>query len=205
MRHLRTLLTSLVLLVAGGAVLYAATDRLQAFTTAAARRLAVREHPVTLPDVALETAAGARIRLADLRGRWLLVDFVYTRCPTLCTALGSAYAQLQQRLSSELSGGRLDLVSISFDPAHDAPVTLAAWLERSGRRDAHWIAARPTAAGDLDALTRAVGVTVIPDGLGGYTHNAGLALGDPRGLLVDLDAADDPERIAQSLHAGRGS
>jgi protein SCO1/2 len=205
MRHLRTLLTSLVLLLAGGVALYAATDRLQAFTTAAARRVAVRAQPVRLPDVALETAAGRHIRLADLRGRWLLVDFVYTRCPTVCTALGGEFARLQQSLAPALDAGGLDLLSISFDPAHDAPAVLAAWLARSGRRDPHWIAARPQAADDLAALTRAFGVTVIRDGFGGYTHDTGLGLVDPQGRLVDLFDAGDVELAAQRVLARLGA
>ena len=63
----------------------------------------------------LETQSGARIDVADLRGKWLLVDFIYTRCPTYCVALGSEFAQLQDRLAGPLAKGAVELVSISFD------------------------------------------------------------------------------------------
>jgi protein SCO1/2 len=186
MRLLRTLFVSLALIVIGGVVLYAATDQLRAFTSEAARRIAVREHPVEVPPVTLETQSGARIDIADLRGKWLLVDFIYTRCPTYCVALGSEFAQLQDRLGGPLGSGAIELVSISFDPAHDTPRALAAYLQRAHSRGAGWVAARPVDSGGLDALERAFGITVIPDGLGGYTHNAAIHVVDPQGRLIEI-------------------
>ncbi len=135
MAILRTLLASLALLLAGGAALSAATDRFQAFTTEAARRLAVRRAPGRdSASCACKLQSGARIDLADLRGKWLLVDFIYTRCPTYCVALGSEFAQLQDRLAGPIAQGRVQLLSISFDPGHDTPPQLTAYLQRSRDR-----------------------------------------------------------------------
>jgi protein SCO1 len=186
MRLLRTLLLSIALILAGGGVLYAATDELQAFTSEAARRIAVRRHPIEVPSVTLETQSGARIDIASLRGKWLLVDFIYTRCPTYCVALGSEFAQLQDRLAGPLGKGTVELVSISFDPAHGKPRALAAYLQRAHSRGAGWVAARPIDSDGLDALERAFGITVIPDGLGGYTHNAAIHVVDPQGRLIEI-------------------
>lgn len=133
---LRTLLASVIVAAVGGAVLAAATDRFQAFTTETVRRVAVREHPVAIPPVRLETQSGARLNLADFRGRWLLIDFIYTRCTTACVALGDEFAQLQDRLAAPLAHGRLALLSVSFAPAHDTPAQLAAYLRRSRSRGA---------------------------------------------------------------------
>ncbi|MGH8399156.1 MAG: SCO family protein, partial [Gammaproteobacteria bacterium] len=70
---LRTLLASFVLLLAGTAVLADVTDRFRAFTAETAHRIAVQEHPVPIPGVALETQSGARTDLANFRGKWLLI------------------------------------------------------------------------------------------------------------------------------------
>jgi len=201
MALLRTLCASVALALAGGAVLYAGTDGLRAFTTEAARRVAVREHPVELPAVALETAAGERLDLRALRGRWLLVDFIYTRCPSYCRALGAEFAQLQDRLAGPLARRDVALLSISIDAAHDAPAELAAYLQRSRSRGAGWIAARPLGDEGLDRLERAFGVTVIPDGAGGFVHNAALHLVDPRGRLVAIFDAGDGRHAAQAVLA----
>jgi protein SCO1/2 len=136
--------------------------------------------------VTLETQSGARIDVAGLRGKWLLVDFIYTRCPTYCTALGGEFAQLQDRLAGPLAKGTVELVSISFDPAHDTPSELTAYLRRARSRGTGWLAARPVGRDELDRLETSFGITVIPDGMGGYTHNAAIHVVDPRGRLIEI-------------------
>ncbi|MCG3189894.1 MAG: hypothetical protein LKCHEGNO_02421 [Burkholderiaceae bacterium] len=198
---LRTLCASAAIALAGSAALLAGTDGLRAFTTEAARRLAVRERPVQIPAVALETDSGARIDLGALRGRWLLVTFIYTRCPSYCRALGAQFAQLQDRLAVPLAQREATLLSISFDVEHDTPAELAAYLQRSRSRGAGWIAARTVDQQGLDRLERAFGLTVIPDGAGGWVHNDAIHLVDPGGRLVAIFDADDGERAAQAVLA----
>ena len=196
---LRSTLLSVALLLAGGAALAAATDGFQAFTTETARRVAVRRHPVEVPTVPLENQSGAQVTLADLRGKWLLVDFIYTRCVTFCTALGADFARLERQLADPVAQGRVALLSISFDPAHDPPPALAAYLERSRASGPGWQAARPVTAAGLRQLTAAFGITVIPDQLGGYTHNAAIHLVDPEGRLVDIFDLGNPDLIGRAV------
>ncbi len=199
MRILRTLLASLALLLAGGVALSAATDQFQAFTTETARRLAVRQHPTEIPGVALQLQSGARIRFTDLRGKWLLVDFIYTRCPTYCVALGGEFAQLQDRLAGPVAQGKVRLLSISFDPNHDTPRQLADYLQRARDRGLGWLAGRPVEPDGLERLERAFGITVIPDEAGGYTHNAAVHLVDPRGRLVEIFDLGDPGLVEHAV------
>lgn len=194
MSVLRTLLASLPILAGGVAALAGATDGFHAFTSETARRLAIAEHARALPPVALQTADGRVIDLAELRGRWLLVDFIYTRCETYCSVQGNEFARLQQRLAGPIAAGQVMLVSISFDPGHDAPPQLAAYQRRSGDHGAGWIAARPVRATDLPPLLRAFGVTVVPDRQGGYVHNAAIAVVDPAGRLVQIVDWDAPQQ-----------
>lgn len=202
MSVLRTLLASLLIVAGGIAVLAVATDGFRAFTSETARRIEVREHPRALPQAMLQTAGGNTIELRQLRGRWLLVGFIYTRCMTYCSVQGGEFARMQDRLASSIADGKVLLLSISFDPAHDGPAQLAAYQRRSGDRGAGWIAARPVAAADLAALTRTFGVVAVPDGLGGYVHNSAIAVVDPSGLLVAILDWDDP-RAAERYVAGR--
>lgn len=200
MQALRTLLASLLILAAGTATLAAATDGFRAFTRESARRLAVARQPRMLPPVVLQTSRGEALSLDALRGRWLLVDFFYTRCPTYCSIQGSEFAQLQDELAEAIAARKAALLSISFDPAHDEPRELAAYLARSRSRGEGWFAARPTDAADLQALKQAFGVTVIADGLGGYEHNAAILVVDPAGRLVaviDWDAPQDALRVVR--------
>ncbi|MGB6028588.1 MAG: SCO family protein [Rhodanobacter sp.] len=196
---LRTLLASGLLLVLGGAALTVATDGFQAFTSETARRLAVRRDPPLVPAVLLETQSGARLNLADLRGRWVLVDFVYTRCQSWCLALGGEFAQLQDQLDAPLAEDKLVLLSISFDPAHDTPAELSAYQERFRSRGHGWIAARPMSDEGSRQLLRTFGVTVVPDGMGGYVHNAAIQVVDPQGRLVRILDTGNTQTVAQTV------
>ena len=196
---LRTTLASTALLLGGGVALAAATNGFQAFTTETARRVAVRSWPAELPLVALENQSGARFTLADLRGTWLLVDFIYTRCPTLCTSLGGDFARLERELAGPIARGSVRLLSISFDPTQDSPAQLTSYLKRFQGRDLDWQAARPLTADGLRRITASFGVTVIPDQLGGYTHNAAIHLVDPEGRLVDIFDVGAVDRVRETV------
>lgn len=192
MAMLRTLLVSIVLLAAGIGVLAGATDGFRAYTTETARRIGVREHPAMVPPLPLQTADGGRTSFGELRGRWLLVDFIYTRCMTYCSVQGGEFARLQRQLAAPIASGQVALLSVSFDPARDDPAALADYQRRSGDNGAGWIAARPVDRADLAALMRVFGVVAVPDGLGGFVHNAAIAVVDPRGRLVEILDWNDP-------------
>ncbi|MGH8291283.1 MAG: SCO family protein [Steroidobacteraceae bacterium] len=186
-----------MLLLAGTAVLTDVTDRFRAFTAETAHRVAVQEHPVPIPAVALETQSGARINLTGFHGKWLLIDFIYTQCADFCVVLGDEFGQLQNSLAAPIAQGRLQLLSISFDPVRDTPTELAAYLERSGGRGAGWIAARPIDANGLARIERVFDLTVIPDHSGGYIHNADIEIVDPQGRLVEIADFGHPRQITR--------
>ncbi|HEY5489975.1 MAG TPA: SCO family protein [Gemmatimonadaceae bacterium] len=196
---LRSSLVSIAVLLAGGVALAAATDGFRAFTTETARRVSVRSHPIVIPAVALENQSGARFTFTDLRGKWLLVDFIYTQCPTFCGRLGGDFAQLEQQLRDPIAQGKVQLLSVTFDPTRDSPAQLAAYLGRFWSPGMGWQAARPLTADGLQQITAAFGITVIPDQLGGFTHNAAIHLVDPEGRLVDIFDLGDLAHIRKTV------
>lgn len=200
MSVLRTLAVSISLIVLGIAALAIATDRFQAFTSETARRIEVREHPRLMPPVTLENQTGGRFNLAALRGKWLVVDFIYTRCMDLCSVLGGEFAQLQGQLAAPLAQGRVQLLSISFDPTHDTPAQLADYLSRFHTHGTGWLAARPLNAYGLRKLEHVFGVTVVPDNSGGYVHNDAIEIVDPQGRLVNiLDSDTSTKSVSETM------
>lgn len=195
MSILRTLLASLLILTAGLTTFSYATNGFRAFTSESARKIEVREHPRQVPDVTLLTADGSRTPFASLGGKWLLVEFIYTGCASYCAVQGDDFARLQDRLKGPLTSGQVELVSISFDLKRDGPERLAGYQKRFGDRGVGWLAARPLDQAGLKRLMRVFGVTAVPDGMGGFVHNAAIAVVNPDGKLVaildwnDLDAA----------------
>lgn len=192
MAVLRTLLLSLVLLAAGIGVLAEVTDGFRAYTTETARRIRIREHPPAVPALPLQTASGGHTSFGALRGRWLLVDFIYTRCTTYCSVQGSEFARLQGQLAAPIAANKVALLSVSFDPVRDDPAALTRYQRLHGAKDQGWIAARPIDQVDLTALMSVFGVVAVPDGLGGFVHNAAIAVVDPDGRLVTIVDWDDP-------------
>lgn len=190
---MRSLLAMLAVLFWGAVSLWAGTDGFQAFTAESARRLAIREHPRPLPDVLLQDADGRDFRLADYRGRRVLVEFIYTRCATLCTVLGSSF----QQISRSPAARDAVLLSISFDPA-DTPGSLRDYAHRYGADGRYWRIAHVVDSEDLKILLRAAGIVVIPDGYGGFQHNAAIQLIDRQGRLAQ---AFDENAVGQVLEA----
>ncbi len=197
MAVLRTLLVSLVLLATGLGVLAVATDGFRVYTTETARRIRISEHPPLIPPLPLQTGDGAYTSFGELRGRWLLVDFIYTRCLTYCSVQGSEFARLQRELAEPIAADKVALLSVSFDSAHDDPAALAGYQRRHGDHGAGWIAARPLDDADLATLMNVFGVVAVPDGLGGFVHNAAIAVVDPAGRLVAILDWDDAPGAAR--------
>jgi protein SCO1 len=196
---LKTTIAATLACAAGLAIAHTATDGFQAYTLESARRLNALRSPAQLPDLALDLVGAGPARLAELPGQVLLVDFIYTRCPTYCAALGSVYAQLQRHLAPEIASGAVRLVSISFDPAHDGAVELGAYRTRYSRDSAGWEIGRPRLSSELQTWLGAFGVVVIPDELGGYAHNAALHIVGPERTLVAIHDFDDVEGAVKAI------
>lgn len=188
---MRAVAASLLAAVLGGSLLWFGTDGLAAFTSEGARRNAVASQPRPVPAVLLEDQDGHLFQLQDYRDRLVAVEFIYTRCATVCSALGAGFRQIRDQIPATALGRRFVLVSISFDPQSDTPGRLKAYAGRYGADGRAWRVARVSRQADLKPMLDAFGITVIPDGLGGFEHNAAIHLLDRSGrlaLIADYDA-----------------
>lgn len=164
----------------------------RAFTAEQGRRLQVEAHQPLVPQTPLIDATGEERVLRDwIRddGRSWIITFIYTRCPALCTVLGTQYQQTQAELRRQDRAGDVALLTISFDPRDDVPA-LADYALRMGADPTIWHFARVADAADLAALLRFFGVVVIPDGFGGFQHNSALLWVDPSGRLTRITDID---------------
>jgi protein SCO1/2 len=89
------------------------------------------------PAFRLTDQSGKPLALADLRGKVVLLDFVYTHCPGPCPVLTGLHADLQRSLGPAL-GQRVHFVSITLDPARDTPEALAAYARARGADLSTW-------------------------------------------------------------------
>lgn len=89
------------------------------------------------PDFALTDQNGAEVTLASLRGKALLIDFIYTHCPGPCPILTGRHAQILRELGPE-ARTRVHFVSISLDPERDTPEVLASYARARGADSPSW-------------------------------------------------------------------
>ena len=137
---------------------------------------------------------------ADAGGQVYLVDFVYTRCPTVCRALGSEFQQMQTALreSAAPEAKRVRLVSMSFDVSRDDVHALKQFAAQMHAEPRWWQLGVPASQADADALLRSLGVVVIPDGEDGFVHNGAIHVLDAQGRLRGLY---EPGQWRQALDA----
>lgn len=178
-----TLLACLGVALGLGGLTWHLTDGLQHWTFESQRRARAEAGQLVAPPVLLRDAAGqAHSWPAGGTAPVTVVDFIYTRCPSVCQSLGSTFEQLQAQLAREAQPG-VRLLSISFDVAHDDAAALAAHARRHRADAAQWQLLVPASAAERDRLLRALGVVVIGDGAGGYVHNASLHVIDAAGRV----------------------
>jgi protein SCO1/2 len=198
----------LVMLAAFGWGLHRITLGFEVWTFEGRRALQLQSGALRAAAVPLRDVSGRAPTLWHEGGAApaaYLVDFVYTRCPSVCRVLGSEYQQMQQELATRQATepatgaafGNVHLVSVSFDVAHDDPAQLARYAANLGADPAAWTFAVPATPGDARALLRSLGVVAVPDGQGGFVHNGAIHLLDERGRLRGLFEADQwPQALA---------
>lgn len=197
----RSAAIALLVTLMGIGVLWWGTDGFSAFTAEGARRADILRAPRTLPAVVLEDQDGRAFRLQDYRGKLLAVDFIYTRCTTVCRSLGMAFKQIRDRVPPQALGRDFALLSISIDADRDDGASLKAYGRIYGADSTNWRIARVRSKADLKPLLAAFGIVVIPDGLGGFEHNAALHLLDRDGKLVQISDIDQPIVFADRINA----
>lgn len=96
-------------------------------------RGAYREIGENLPNFALYDQTGAVVQSARFRGKQIMLNFIYTRCPvaTMCPAATMKMIETQQ-LANEAGVKNLELISITLDPEYDTPGVLRDYAEARG-------------------------------------------------------------------------
>lgn len=214
----RTALLSALLAVAAYVGSAWLTHDFQVWTAEGARRLEVALHPISAPDVRIDGPGIGTGPQPLLLSQFLadgqsvtLVDFVYTRCQTVCLALGSTFQQMQATLQEASPGDaaarRVKLLSISFDGQHDDPQVLKAYAARLSADPLLWPFVRVPDAKEAQRLLADFQVVVVPDGRGDFEHNAALLLIDQGGRLVRIfDYAEQQLALDYARYlAGAGS
>jgi len=156
------------------------------------------------PEFALTDQEGQPFGLADLAGRGVLVDFVFTSCPGPCPILTSNHVAAQRALSAE-SQPKIHFVSISLDPANDDPAAMREYALERGANLAHWSFLTGPVE-EVSDLISAFGVGSVRAEDGTIEHMLITFLVDGKGRIVKryFGTQHDPKAIAADLETLAG-
>lgn len=136
-----------------------------------------------VPDFRLIDQRARSIALSELRGKVVVVNFVYTTCalPNYCLRLANNFGVLQKRFERQL-GRDLILLTLTFDPVHDTPEVLARYASQWKANADTWRFLTGPAA-DVERACALFGVHAFSnEGL--LDHSLHTAVIDRQGRLV---------------------
>jgi len=90
------------------------------------------------PGFTLQDADGRTVRLADLRGKVVVLSFIYASCPDVCPLHSERIAEIQAMINQTPMKDQVQFVSITTDPARDTPEVLRDYGPAHGLASANW-------------------------------------------------------------------
>jgi len=88
------------------------------------------EPPSAAPSFALSNQFGERVTLAELRGKVVVLTFLYTSCPDFCPLITNKMAQVRDEFGDRSS--ELAFIAISVDPERDTVPAIWQYLRERG-------------------------------------------------------------------------
>lgn len=91
------------------------------------------------PDFTLGDADGKVYRLAEFRGKVVVLHFIYASCPDVCPLHADRIAGIQTMVNQTPMKERVQFISISTDPENDTPEILRGYGPVHGLDDVNWV------------------------------------------------------------------
>jgi protein SCO1 len=144
----------------------------------------------TAPPISLHDDRGRAVTLADFRGKWVAVAFIYTHCPDVCPLIA-------QNLNAALAKApELRVVAVSVDPKGDTPAAVRAFTRsRHLTGGFHYLIGSKA---QLQRVWRAYHVATVPGPANTVSHSSFEVLIDPKGR--ERAYYDAQVRTADVLH-----
>ncbi len=78
---------------------------------------------------------GKERHLEQLKGKVIVISYLYTTCPQGCAGVADELAKLQKEFGSDPN---FAILSVSLDAEHDRPEIMKAWLDQKGYSGENW-------------------------------------------------------------------
>ncbi|GMV56594.1 MAG: hypothetical protein AMXMBFR6_23990 [Betaproteobacteria bacterium] len=135
----------------------------------------------TITGYALLDRQGQPLRLAQYRGKPLLVSFVYTGCFQACPTGTRTLQESLRVLNKTFGADRFNVISIGFNQPADSPQAMRAFAAQHRIDAPNWDVLSPPPA-SAEALTRAFGFSYLATPAG-FDHVVGVTVVDADGRI----------------------
>lgn len=132
-------------------------------------------------DFTLTAQDGSKFSTAELRGKVVAVNFVFTRCTDVCPIATAKMVQIQRSLGEQF-GTDVYFVSVTVDPEHDTPDVLSRYAHALGCDPSGW-AFLTGSHESIKDVARRYGVFHDRPSGGEVQHNLLTSLIDREGML----------------------
>jgi protein SCO1/2 len=130
----------------------------------------------------LRDQRGNEVRLAQYRGKPLLLSFVYTGCFDVCPVTTRALGRAVEEAQRVLSADAFRVVTVGFNLPFDTPEAMRAFEKRQGIALPNWEFLAAADAAAVDALARDVGFAWVPTAAG-FDHLTQVTIIDGEGRV----------------------
>jgi cytochrome oxidase Cu insertion factor (SCO1/SenC/PrrC family) len=142
------------------------------------------DHPRQLVNFSLTDRTGRTLTQSELAGKFLVVDFLLTRCSLTCPVVNQHMAQIQQLTTNQPD---VRLVSLTVDPRDDTADVLAQYAARFGADTNRWL----FLTGDKTELYGLIATSFLAQDAdnqfgympGNFSHTERIAVVDSRGRV----------------------
>lgn len=132
-------------------------------------------------DHVLLDRQGRPVRLADYRGKPLLVNFIYTACFQVCPTTTKNLQKAVDNTVGMLGPNRFNIVSIGFNQPFDSPQAMKSFSTQHGIHLPNWEFLSPAPA-IVDELTQNFGFSYVAT-TAGFDHLNQVTLVDAEGKI----------------------
>lgn len=134
-----------------------------------------------LGDHVLLDRQGRPTRLADYKGKPLLVNFIYTACFQVCPTTTKNLQKAVENTVGMLGANRFNVVSIGFNQPFDSPQAMKSFAQQHGIHLPNWEFLSPAPA-IVDELTRNFGFSFVAT-TAGFDHLNQVTIVDAEGKI----------------------
>lgn len=159
-----------------------------------------------VPPFTLTDETGAPITEAALRGHVTIVDFIFTRCDSICPVSSMKFEKIQDDTADQPD---IKLLSFSVDPTYDTPPRLAEYGKRFYADPARWKFVTGELGPVKKVVTDAMMISMTPDGrmqangAPNIVHQPHFLLIDPDLRIVGLYDSTEPVKLQKLLRDAR--